>query len=68
MMIAHLPEYWVAGLFTRDEWHGDFCATPQELLDWCENGGYDEGVTDLVLQIAECQLVYQLWWDNIKGI
>jgi hypothetical protein len=65
-MIPHLPNHWTAGILKEDEWVGEFYATPQELLVWCEEEYQDEAVVSLVLDLCEAQQVYEEWWERMK--
>ena len=66
MHTPHLPEHWVAGIYKEDEWVGEFYATSEELLVWCEDEHQDELVVQLVLDLCESQLVYEEWWNKIR--
>jgi len=66
MHTPHLPEYWVSGIKKEDEWVGEFYATPEEMLVWCEEEYQDELVVQLVLDLYESQLVYKEWWDKVR--
>lgn len=66
MMIPHLPKHWVAGLYVEGEWRGEFYATAEQLLVWCEQEYQDEPVVLLVLRICDALQVYEDWWESIK--
>ena len=66
-MIAHLPKHWVAGICLEDEWRGEFYATSDELIQWCEDEMQDELVVLLVLDLCEAQKVYEDWWEKVKN-
>lgn len=66
-MEPHLPKHWVAGVYKDGEWYGEFAATADELMTWCQdNAEHDYAVEDLVLRICECQLVYEEWWERVQ--
>jgi hypothetical protein len=67
MFIAHLPKHWVAGIYKEEEWVGEFYATSEELLVWCEEAHQDELVVQLVLDLCEAQLVYEEWWEKLNN-
>ena len=65
MNIPHLPNHWVAGICKEEEWVGEFYATSDELLQWCEDEMHDELVVLLVLDLCEAQKVYEEWWESL---
>jgi hypothetical protein len=67
MMTPHLPKHWVAGICVEGEWQGEFFATADELLLWCEEQYQDEQVVLLVLRICDAQEIYQEWWEKVKN-
>jgi hypothetical protein len=64
--VPHLPKHWAAGILKEDEWVGEFYATPQELLVWCEEEFQDELVVQLVLDLCDSQKVYEEWWEGVR--
>lgn len=68
-MIPHLPKHWVAGVYSKEEdvWKGEFYATCDEMLIWCEEEHHDELVMCLVLDLCECQKIYEEWWEKVRN-
>lgn len=66
-MTPHLPSHWVAGIKIGEEWKGEFYATAEELLEWCEEQMHDEPVVCLVLDLCDAQKVYKEWWEKVKS-
>ena len=66
MHVAHLPSHWVSGVYKEEEWIGEFYATPDELLIWCEEEYQDELVVKLVLDLCDAQKVYEEWWGKLQ--
>ena len=64
--MKHQPSHWVAGILKDEEWYGNFHATPDELLKWCEEENDDPAVWSLVMDLCECQEVYQKWWEGLE--